>query len=695
MRDTCLILACLVATRGLSACASERTASAHPIVAVAARTSLADVEDLELERAEPAAFRAALDAHNGDGDVDTQVRARTALALARVVQPEALPLLRRLLDDKHAIVRAQAAFGLGQLDLALDDGDAHKPALVTASEDALVSGLAREHDVTVRVALVRALGRVAVGAGLDALLTVARDAQDVSAEALLALGVSGARRHASRTADPVLLDVVTHALGDANVSVRQGAAYVAFRQKLHLAAPVLQPALHDDDVQVRIWSVRSLMDNDATAPLQELATTGDWRVRVEAVRVAAARNDSVALTSSLMPAVHALVDGREPAAAHVVREVCGALSSTKVPQRGLAATALTNALAVLEPARETAGAVSCACAVSLDALTGSSRTTTCGPKSTTPGDLRRLRVDVLEHSTLSVAARAQQLAPLLDDESVAVRFAAASLLSENNAAEALTVAAHRLERESDPATAQTLLSMFDDDKAPAPLSDALLLTLTDRFASATTLEGAAPLLVLAHWAHVHAVTSTTASDVAKRLALHREPRVREAATGAPRASGPHARVPARVDVKDLPLALIVHTARGDITLQFARDAPITVDNFVKLARSGALTGTPFHRIVADFVAQGGDPRGDGSGGPGYTIPCENTEAAYTRGAVGMALDGTDTGGSQFFITHSWQPHLEGRYTLFARVVRGMDVVDALQLGDRITGVDFTLALPPR
>ncbi len=107
------------------------------------------------------------------------------------------------------------------------------------------------------------------------------------------------------------------------------------------------------------------------------------------------------------------------------------------------------------------------------------------------------------------------------------------------------------------------------------------------------------------------------------------------------------------------------------------DAPLTVGNFIALARKGFFDGVAIHRIVPDFVVQDGDPRGDGEGGPGYTIRDEINMRPYLRGTVGMALDWADTGGSQFFITHSPQPHLDGRYTVFGNVVAGMDVVDRL------------------
>jgi cyclophilin family peptidyl-prolyl cis-trans isomerase/HEAT repeat protein len=129
------------------------------------------------------------------------------------------------------------------------------------------------------------------------------------------------------------------------------------------------------------------------------------------------------------------------------------------------------------------------------------------------------------------------------------------------------------------------------------------------------------------------------------------------------------------------------TDRGTILVELAvLDAPLTVDNFLALARSGFFTGLSVHRVVADFVVQTGDPRGDGEGGPGYTIRDELNQLPYLRGTVGMALDWADTGGSQFFITHSPQPHLDAKYTAFGRVVSGIEVIDALQRGDVIRGV---------
>jgi cyclophilin family peptidyl-prolyl cis-trans isomerase len=131
----------------------------------------------------------------------------------------------------------------------------------------------------------------------------------------------------------------------------------------------------------------------------------------------------------------------------------------------------------------------------------------------------------------------------------------------------------------------------------------------------------------------------------------------------------------------------IETEKGTIQIELdVLDAPITTLNFMTLARRGYFDGLSFHRVVANFVAQGGDPRGDGEGGPGYSIRDELNQEPYLRGTVGMALAWRDTGGSQFFITHSPQPHLDARYTVFGRVTAGMEVVDALNQWDTITRI---------
>jgi cyclophilin family peptidyl-prolyl cis-trans isomerase/HEAT repeat protein len=137
-----------------------------------------------------------------------------------------------------------------------------------------------------------------------------------------------------------------------------------------------------------------------------------------------------------------------------------------------------------------------------------------------------------------------------------------------------------------------------------------------------------------------------------------------------------------------PHTATIHMPRGKIELALlAQDAPMTAWNFAQLAQRKYFDDTSFMRVVPNFVIQGGDPRNDQNGGPGYAIRDEINQQRYTRGAVGMALSGPDTGGSQFFITHSPQPHLDGGYTIFGRVYDGMSsVVDQVERGDRVTTI---------
>ena len=132
---------------------------------------------------------------------------------------------------------------------------------------------------------------------------------------------------------------------------------------------------------------------------------------------------------------------------------------------------------------------------------------------------------------------------------------------------------------------------------------------------------------------------------------------------------------------------VVTTSRGSFTIELLpSEAPLTVDNFVQLAQRNYFQGVTIHRVVPNFVIQDGDPRGDGNGGPGYTIRCEINQVPYDRAVLGMALSGKDTGGSQWFVTHAPQPHLDGGYTVFGRVIAGMDVVDKIARGDVVKSV---------
>jgi peptidyl-prolyl cis-trans isomerase B (cyclophilin B) len=133
----------------------------------------------------------------------------------------------------------------------------------------------------------------------------------------------------------------------------------------------------------------------------------------------------------------------------------------------------------------------------------------------------------------------------------------------------------------------------------------------------------------------------------------------------------------------------LETSRGNIVCElFAADAPKTVNNFVFLARDGFYDGTRFHRVISDFMVQGGDPTGTGRGGPGYKFGDETAGNPHRHqtGTLSMANAGPNTNGSQFFITHAPQPHLDGKHTVFGQVTSGQDVVDAIRQGDTIQSI---------
>ncbi len=138
----------------------------------------------------------------------------------------------------------------------------------------------------------------------------------------------------------------------------------------------------------------------------------------------------------------------------------------------------------------------------------------------------------------------------------------------------------------------------------------------------------------------------------------------------------------------------IRTEKGSMKINFyEKDAPKTVKNFVDLSRKGFYDGLTFHRVIPDFVVQGGCPYGTGSGGPGYTIPCEleGGNQYHDRGVLSMAHAGRDTGGSQFFICHNRQntKHLDRKHTCFGKVYEGLEVIDQIEQGDKIETIIIT------
>ena len=145
--------------------------------------------------------------------------------------------------------------------------------------------------------------------------------------------------------------------------------------------------------------------------------------------------------------------------------------------------------------------------------------------------------------------------------------------------------------------------------------------------------------------------------------------------------------------KNTNMKAVIKTSKGDMTVEFfTEDAPKTVQNFIDLSNKGFYNGLKFHRVIPNFMIQGGCPNGNGAGGPGYTIPCEldGNNQYHDRGVLSMAHAGRNTGGSQFFICHNRQntQHLDRNHTCFGKVIEGLEVIDSIQQGDKINSIEI-------
>ncbi|MBW7855595.1 MAG: hypothetical protein B6D43_00325 [Ignavibacteriales bacterium UTCHB1] len=192
--------------------------------------------------------------------------------------------------------------------------------------------------------------------------------------------------------------------------------------------------------------------------------------------------------------------------------------------------------------------------------------------------------------------------------------------------------------------------------------------------------------------------SENAIEVLRKLALSDDPEISKAAVDALNKISPGSFVfnNTRFKYQEKNLDLIhkfkfaeIETTKGKIIIELNLvEAPFTVLNFIELSQKGFYNGVKFHRVVPNFVIQTGDPKGNGYGGPGYSIRSEFSMLEFNEGIVGMASSGKDTEGSQFFITHSPQPHLNTRYTIFGEVISGMDVVNSIYPNDEIITINL-------
>lgn len=665
---------------------------------------------------------------------DPRVRARAALALARLQDWSAAEALVPYLADADPEVRKASAFALGELDPVMpllltqikagrkgDDPSVRGPAMARAAAEKKVDArLHLEERGDVRRALYSALGPLAVGAGLHHLQFGLEGSADEAGWAGRALGVHGHRRKGEAVQDKEIHDTLHKLLDSPKEDTRFGASYALFRLGGKDVPGLSERLGTDPDVRVRINAARGLSGKKGGEDALAVAFRDpDWRVRVEAARGLAeaekprgltSKEDVAAVGAAGREALRVLLgtSGLNGATmAHVVITVCGVLAKAPpflalphldglaemvgLPQSSGVPSATPATAAARKP--DEFWQARCAVASALDRTSGGpSRVNTCGlPGEPAWWPVARA-VDVQAQMPGSEVEKARRLSGFLNHASPQVRARAAEALGELDtikAPDASQMLADRLADETDAGTAVALASSLGDHAVAAhgPQLRKALLRFVGKPGDA--LEAATAIAQCLGTAHV----SEAAADVAPLLQSP-SAHARRVAAAALVGMGQPSQVvqpvapPIKADRPEtLPTRATLRTGRGDVVLRFYRDdAPLTVTNFVTLARKGFYKNLPFHRVVADFVVQGGDPRGDGNGGPGYAIPCEYNPRPYERGVVGMALGGKDTGGSQFFITHSPQPHLDGLYTAFAEVESGMDVVDALQVGDVLLDV---------
>jgi cyclophilin family peptidyl-prolyl cis-trans isomerase/HEAT repeat protein len=615
-------------------------------------------------------------------DKEPRVRRRAALAVGRVGLSNALPNLAERLSDEEPEVRQMAAFALGLI------GDpAARGALLQAltSPDPILQGRAAE-----------ALGLL--GDKDDALAIGAMLATHVRGGALggvspddltypMAPPIEAVRLGLYALARLGAYEPLAEAVLDGGQPVSRWwpIAYALQRVGDARAAPALSALAGTPGRYTASFAVRGLAGAKATQEIPRLRTIVEERrldaaVVLQAVRGLAALGDVGALPLLLRVVADGTRDARLRAEAMTAFATLCDEQSAEV---------LTDLLVSPDPfVRAQATRALARVAPQVFTLTLS------GLDSDPDWTVRAAQAAAL--GSLPDGAGVARLTLMADDTDPRVVPAVMAALVSARAPRAKELAQARLQAKDfrvRAAAAQALVDLKAVDAVPALWAAyqaaAAEATYVARGAMLTAVhrldpQGARTLLESALTDRDWALRVRAADLVKESGAVDGVPeRMRPAAAGADPDS-PEWR--ALVSPPFSPRAFI-ETDKGTIEIELAvLDAPLTVRNFMTLARKGFFNGVTFHRVVGDFVIQGGDPGGDGEGGPGYTLRDEINQRPYLRGVVGMALDWRDTGGSQFFITHSPAPHLDGRYTVFGHVVEGMDIVDQIQPGDRIQRV---------
>ena len=711
MRTSSVSTLALAALLALGAPVGAQTAlrsadAGRPEDGLLERPALQGLVDAQVERDGDALIRAL-------GDSDPALRARAAFALASVQDGGAVPALLDLLGDPEPRVRADAAFALGQT------------ADSTAAER-LLEALAGESQPAVRRALLEALGKTGGRASLRRLAAL-EVAPDEAGALGLTLGRYGFRDVHAPEAVRRLVSLLPNDLDGALAPALDAAAAADAAWYFGRVRDTTAWAFAGDDLRRALdaqFLAQAARDPAAgpTAALPLLAAVGrladprdderlidwvegavDWRARVNGVRSLAGRTERELVRTALLDAM------RDPSL-HVALEAARVFSAADTlpldTQRTISQRFLTNRLrwqvsAGLGPAMVKSGGVGAVLLV----LTG-----IMGNQAV---ENRALRADLLEALGID-DARPSWLLLRYDagSEDPAVAAAAVSGLAERwrrgyrdpeaTVEEYYRIFSAALERRDLATTTAAAPPLADPAFRPLGATQ-LLIEVYESLVAPREVE---PMIVI-----VRALgeAGDPSAQPALRQALDSPHLVlrRAAAEALETLLGRPVEVPEKDDPPDRRVdwmflramgarpRLALDTERGRIVVELdAEEAPLTVQTVLKLAQEGHYDGVPFHRVVPDFVIQGGDfERGDGYGGPGFAIRSEFTRIPFARGTIGMASAGKDTEGSQYFLTHSAQPHLDGRYTAFGEVVQGMEVVDAILEGERVLRASVQVRSP--
>jgi cyclophilin family peptidyl-prolyl cis-trans isomerase/HEAT repeat protein len=626
-----------------------------------------------------------------------------AIALGRIGDPGALPWLYRAFRASDAGLRASAAFAVGEIEDRETLTAEGRPADPETRRELI--RLLGDSAPLVRMRAVEALGKSGRPSDLPVLIDCIRNTRiDTAPERQLFLGL--AVTSLMRIGDPAALPLIRSLAAGRDPQVQWRAANALVRMHDRSARPLFLGLLKSSDPDVRIYAVRGLgmcaMDADSGVLRAVLAAGGaaesirnPLALRVSAVEALASLH-SVGSVPAIAEALgEEPIDDAHPDQVNFAVKAAAALGTLGGPR------AVDNLVRLLEAPRpvQRSAVMGLAKALKKDPTQFFRAVHLLDPRS--PEDIRTWAEALGEiggphacQELVEILARVPTKEPG-PDALVAVPVILDALARAN--ARDLHGLLRPFLQSDDGIVLRTALRVrkihAGEAKPWLPAVEAY-----QRISARSDVESKVSILeYLTPWAGEAEVQQLLRAALDDRS---RNARIKAAAilrsVGAPHVPldpGPAESTLTRLTCNMLATArldrtvAVIETDRGDLEVElFREDAPVTTSAFTRLAQSGYYNGLTFMRVVPFFVIQGGDPRNDQEGGPGYTLRCEINMQPFARGSVGMALAGKDTGGSQFFITLSQQPHLDGGYTCFGRVVSGMQVADHIVPGDVIRRV---------